>query len=95
MHTKIFYVTNALIALLSTLPEIAAAPASPNLTKERVCHLLPTDAGWPGDADWSSLNDTVNGRLIRGIPLAQSCYKPNLDPAACAEIRDDWTDLTP
>ena len=95
MHANIFCTICPLVALLSTLPKAAAAPASSNLTKERVCHLLPADAEWPSGADWNSLNDTVGGRLIRGIPLAQSCYKPNLDSAACAEIREQWTDLTP
>ena len=94
MRADVLYCMNAWAAILSTLPLAAAAPGSFHSAK-RMCHYLPGDDGWPNDEDWSNLNHTVGGRLIRGTPLAQPCYRPDLDPVACTEVQDSWTDLTP
>lgn len=49
--------------------------------------------------DWDSLNETVNGRLIKTVPIAASCHKLFSSPginasvyneASCAELRDRW-----
>ena len=101
MYAHAFYCINALAAVISTLPIAAAAPAFPrSLTFPRStnvtgCRYLPGDAGWPSEEEWSSLNDTVGGRLIRGTPLAQSCYGSSLDPAACTALQDDYVKVTP
>ncbi|EFQ35401.1 FAD binding domain-containing protein [Colletotrichum graminicola] len=54
------------------------------------CRYLPTDDGWPTTADWDRLNTTVSGKLVRGEPLAQPCYRPSEDVAKCAQVRGAW-----
>ncbi|OTA99520.1 hypothetical protein M426DRAFT_67659 [Hypoxylon sp. CI-4A] len=77
---------------MSGLPTIAAAsePDIPSL-----CRFVPGDAGWPVSDDWNTLNSTVSGRLIQGVPLAQSCFEPNFDNATCEAIRTQWSELQP
>ncbi|KAI5917047.1 FAD-binding domain-containing protein [Camillea tinctor] len=57
------------------------------------CRYLPGDIGWPSDEKWSRLNETTGGNLIRGTPLAESCYWPELGFGSdvCAGIREGWT----
>ena len=73
------------------LPLLAAAWSGPQYARgyssknggNSTCRYLPGDAWWPSNQEWSSLNDTIGGRLIAGKPLAQVCYAPNLDALAC------------
>ncbi|KAK3935483.1 hypothetical protein QBC46DRAFT_422497 [Diplogelasinospora grovesii] len=61
----------------------------------RTCRYLPGDAGWPSQAAWHQLNNTVGGRLIAGTPLGRPCFEPDLNAAECAAIKAEWTDLHP
>ena len=59
------------------------------------CKPVPGDAGWPSDSDWSSLNTTVGGKLIAGVPPASACFpggKPvsPADSATCASVASNW-----
>ncbi|KAK4157505.1 putative isoamyl alcohol oxidase [Chaetomidium leptoderma] len=54
------------------------------------CKCFPGDACWPSSRDWSSLNQTVGGRLIATVPLAQACHDPNYNPVRCQALRDGW-----
>jgi hypothetical protein len=54
------------------------------------CKCFPGDACWPSSGDWDSLNQTVSGRLIATVPLAQACHDPNYDPVRCEALRDGW-----
>ncbi|CAG8285049.1 unnamed protein product [Penicillium nalgiovense] len=57
------------------------------------CKCAPSDPCWPSDADWSALNKTVSGRLIKTIPPAAVCYKsePNYNPSACEYLLKNWS----
>ncbi len=57
------------------------------------CRYLPGDSGWPSQAAWNRLNQTVGGRLITGKPLGRTCFKPNLNAAQCAAVKAEWTDI--
>jgi len=37
------------------------------------CRNQPGDPGYPSITDWSTLNDTVNGRLLNVVPSAEAC----------------------
>lgn len=80
----------ALAAALSLVFSVAA-----NNGTNSSCRFLPTDSAWPTESRWAKLNQTVGGRLIRGVPLAQVCYGPNIDAAKCAEITEDWSFQVP
>ncbi|ESZ93417.1 hypothetical protein SBOR_6197 [Sclerotinia borealis F-4128] len=59
------------------------------------CRYLPSDPAWPNQTVWNNLNQTVEGRLIRGVPLGQPCYEPHLDVTKCSQIREEWIMLSP
>ena len=42
--------------------------------------------------DWSNLNNTLSGTLIRAVPPASVCYpdEPNYNEDNCARIRERW-----
>lgn len=50
------------------------------------------DTCWPSPSDWSHLNGTLSGTLIRAVPPASVCYpsKSNYDPSACSLVRSQW-----
>ncbi|KAK3297224.1 uncharacterized protein B0H64DRAFT_423479 [Chaetomium fimeti] len=54
------------------------------------CKCFPGDTCWPSTQDWDSLNQTVSGRLVATVPLAQACHDPNYDPVRCQALRDGW-----
>jgi|SRR6266850_3658464 len=39
------------------------------------CRNQPGDSGYPSLADWSTLNDTIDGRLVNVVPSAQACQE--------------------
>ncbi|KAJ7092987.1 hypothetical protein B0H15DRAFT_1021003 [Mycena belliarum] len=56
----------------------------------RSCKTIPGDESWPSAATWARLNDSIDGRLIRTIPLGQPCHGPAYNASQCAEIRMQW-----
>ncbi|TVY32503.1 FAD-linked oxidoreductase, partial [Lachnellula subtilissima] len=56
-----------------------------------------SQAATPTPAQWAALNQTVNGRLFAGVPLAQSCYSSyngtatTPDAAACSAVQSNYT----
>ncbi|KAI2633137.1 FAD-binding domain-containing protein [Hypomontagnella submonticulosa] len=52
------------------------------------CREYPGTADWPLDEEWSRLNSTLGGSLIKGVPPAAVCYDgPYKDDAACTFLR--------
>ncbi|KAI1636379.1 FAD binding domain-containing protein [Biscogniauxia mediterranea] len=82
---------------LDTLPSgVRPVPRSPTATNSTTqCRYLPGDSGWPSETEWSKLNDTVEGRLIRGVPLAQTCFGITANDAACAQLEEEWPTVDP
>ena len=78
----------ALIAVQCAPSTLAATQGTSQ--GKNACRFLPGDPQWPSDKDWRKLNQTVGGRLIRGIPLAQPCHTPALDLDACVKIQQQW-----
>ena len=59
------------------------------------CRAFPGDVEWPSAAAWKALNLTVGGRLIAGVPLGRPCFNPGADPAKCAAVKAQFTQLEP
>ncbi|MBE3048342.1 hypothetical protein IMZ48_38725 [Candidatus Bathyarchaeota archaeon] len=55
-------------------------------SQNTACRCLPTEPCWPSNADWQSLNDTVNGQLSRVSPLGAVCHDPTYDEEACGAL---------
>lgn len=63
------------------------------------CKCGPTDPCWPSDRVWSAFNRTVNGRLIKTVPVGSVCHdKTIVDQATlrnyngdqCANVKGNW-----
>ncbi|CAG8920191.1 unnamed protein product [Penicillium salamii] len=56
------------------------------------CKCAPSDPCWPTAQEWSSLNQTVSGRLIKTVPPGSVCYKsePNYNESACTSLLENW-----
>ena len=79
------------LALWALFGFFISASGSPLAPRAPTCKYLPGDPGWPSTTDWDNLNDTVNGRLIAAVPLAQPCHTPYFNAAECAKIQANWT----
>ncbi|CAP62057.1 uncharacterized protein PODANS_5_610 [Podospora anserina S mat+] len=67
-------------------PNIAFGdPSSVPLNHDRpTCKIGPQDAAWPTLNEWSKLNTTLGGRLLKPSPAPIVCYPgPNYNAAAC------------
>jgi len=49
------------------------------------CKAFPGDSSWPSQAEWSRLNSSLNGALLRPLPPAAVCYRssPAFNLARC------------
>lgn len=58
------------------------------------CKVFPGDQQWPSHSSWSTLNNLLDGALIKTVPLAASCYSswPQYDSEKCANLTAQWTD---
>ncbi|KAL6238482.1 hypothetical protein BDW75DRAFT_247230 [Aspergillus navahoensis] len=80
-------------SLLIVLSAVAAVPGRP--TTNRTCRYLPSDTQWPSTEQWQQLNDSVNGRLIRGKPLASPCHGEKYNGSTCSFLQASWTNPPP
>jgi hypothetical protein len=39
------------------------------------CRNQPGSPGYPSAADWSALNDSIDGRLVKVVPSAKACVE--------------------
>lgn len=55
----------------------------------------PNTPCFPKDDDWKALNSSVNGALIKTIPLASVCYQDSpfddFNDTLCKEVASQWT----
>ncbi|THU80375.1 FAD-binding domain-containing protein [Dendrothele bispora CBS 962.96] len=58
------------------------------------CKALPSDADWPTRSVWNAFNASVDGRLIRTVPIASPCHNPTFDAEKCQSIRDNWHEVS-
>jgi len=59
------------------------------------CKATPNDVSWPSLSQWATLNQTLSGRLIHGVPPATACHSsgPGFN-ASCVEIEAAWSSFT-
>ncbi|KAJ5470348.1 hypothetical protein N7530_007705, partial [Penicillium desertorum] len=81
-QSNMFFRASFIASLLAVLPEASASSA---------CRCLPDDATcWPTNAEWSQFNETIDGRLVKTVPLGTPCHDPNYNAEACAVLKDGW-----
>ncbi|KAF1998465.1 FAD binding domain protein, partial [Amniculicola lignicola CBS 123094] len=56
----------------------------------------PEDSCWPSPDKWSSLNTSLSGALIRGVPPGAVCYQahPTYNENHCEIVRSQWFNST-
>lgn len=74
------------LSLSFSIPFTFASSSSSSSTSS--CKTYPNTPSWPSQSQWSSLNDTLQGRLIKPVPPGGVCHpeQPNYDEATCREI---------
>jgi hypothetical protein len=82
---------SAFTALFATQAIASCNDTNPYQTIPK-CKVTPSDATWPSEQDWTSLNASINGALIRTRPVASSCYPGNPfgSTETCAEVEAGW-----
>jgi hypothetical protein len=51
------------------------------------CKAFPGSSDWPTSSEWDALNSTLDGALLKPLPVANVCYQgPTYDAAKCAAI---------
>jgi hypothetical protein len=75
-----------LIKLAATIGSVVEAAYYNTST----CRNIPGDDGWPTVDDWSTLNASVSGRLIKTTPAAHVCHDPTYNAAACEALNSTW-----
>lgn len=76
------------IAAVATL---LAGVSHASSTTQR-CRASPDSADWPSFETWASLNETLNGRLIKPTLAAAVCWshRPEYDPETCRAVLKAW-----
>lgn len=64
--------------------------AVPLASASSACRCFPSDACWPSDILWSQFNKTIEGRLIKTVPLGVPCHAPNYNAETCEVLKDGW-----
>ncbi|KAL0564320.1 hypothetical protein V5O48_017727 [Marasmius crinis-equi] len=54
------------------------------------CRILPTDSSWPSQDVWDTFNSSVDGRLIKTVPIGSPCHDPTFDEAQCNIVKENW-----
>lgn len=71
---------------------LLASPAAAAVLTGQRCRSTPSEASWPSTAQWASLNASIDGRLLRTVPAASSCWPGNPFDSSidCQDVMDGW-----
>ncbi|KAK0380778.1 FAD-dependent monooxygenase [Colletotrichum limetticola] len=75
-----------------TVISFLATVCALGVSAQQTCKVTPDDAAWPSDEDWSTLNATIDGVLIKTRPAASSCYAGNPFGSlqSCEDVEKGW-----
>ncbi|KAF3063823.1 4-dimethylallyltryptophan N-methyltransferase [Daldinia childiae] len=51
------------------------------------CRCRPFEPCWPNEAEWATLDDSVDGNLLPLKPIGHVCHHPTLDNHACEDLK--------
>jgi hypothetical protein len=56
------------------------------------CKATPGSSSWPSEFEWSRLNHSISGRLLKPSPPGAVCHpdQPTFNPAACPAVAAGW-----
>lgn len=57
------------------------------------CKAVPGSSDWPTQQEWSALNDTLGGQLIKPTPPAAVCHpeQATYNSAVCPTVETEWS----
>lgn len=60
------------------------------------CKVTPHDVEWPSLSDWGSLNASIDGQLLRTVPVASSCWTDNPfgSSVSCNTVESSWANAS-
>jgi hypothetical protein len=78
-------------SLLQFLSFLAFAAVYPVLATH--CKPSPHDKNWPSLEEWTALNKSIEGTLLRTAPVASSCYPGNPFGSSynCSSVKSHWS----
>ncbi|KAG7094814.1 hypothetical protein E1B28_005627 [Marasmius oreades] len=79
-----------LLMLLKTAAAVVAYTAFVVGNYLPPCRILPTDSSWPAQGVWDAFNRSVDGRLIKTVPIGHPCHEPAFDEVQCDIVRSNW-----
>lgn len=93
---KMVFTSSNLLPLLQTFFFISPTFSLTAPTNSTTCKSTPNDVSWPSIAQWTSLNQTLSGRLLHPLPPASACHSsfPGSSNESCAEVTAVWSDFT-
>ncbi|KAJ5947624.1 hypothetical protein N7466_000639 [Penicillium verhagenii] len=62
----------------------------PQALTSSTCRCFPGDSCWPSERAWSQFNKTIDGRLIKTVPLGTPCHAPDYNATTCAALEAGW-----
>ncbi|RDA94776.1 hypothetical protein CP533_6726 [Ophiocordyceps camponoti-saundersi (nom. inval.)] len=66
--------------------------AGTGLASTTDCKIFPGDEDWPSERVWTTLNRTLNGRLLTSDPPpGAACHTQSTITETCAKLKMDWT----
>ncbi|KAL0568185.1 hypothetical protein V5O48_013807 [Marasmius crinis-equi] len=80
-----------IVLAAAALPLLSGAHGQ-ELLAQGDCKITPLDAAWPSEHEWSSLNASIDGVLLKTSPVASSCWPgdPFKSPKTCEEVEAGW-----
>lgn len=54
------------------------------------CRCFPGDACWPSTDTWAQFNQSIEGQLIKTIPLGTPCHTPDYNASVCSNLKSGW-----
>jgi len=66
-----------------------------DLSHSQSCKASQGSPSWPSDSQWSSLNASVSGRLLKPPPPGAVCHpgQPTYNNASCPAVQSGWLTL--
>ena len=59
----------------------------------KTCKTTPHRSSWPSEHDWQALNSSIDGRLLKTVPAASSCWSGNPfgSKLSCDAVESGWS----
>ncbi|KAJ5100638.1 CAZyme family AA7 [Penicillium angulare] len=71
------------VAFLALSVKTSSSPSS-------ACRCFPGDDCWPSENVWSRFNKSIDGQLIKTLPLGAPCHVPRYNATECAILKREW-----